>query len=65
MPTCVWLPDNADVALDTHVGMGSALVLGREDDGIDVDRHVDVEGDGSRRVVLHAHVGMGRLEVMR
>jgi phage shock protein PspC (stress-responsive transcriptional regulator) len=61
----LWLPEGADVELDTHVGMGSAYVLGLEDDGIDVDRHVDVEGGTSRRLVIDAHVGMGRLEVMR
>ena len=61
----LWLPADADVDLDTHVGMGSALVLGVEDDGIDVDRHQQVPGDTSRRLVVDAHVGMGRLEVMR
>ena len=61
----LWLPEGADVELDTHVGMGSALVLGREDGGIDVDRHLDLQRGGSRRLVIDAHVGMGRLEVRR
>ena len=61
----IWLPEDADIELDTHVGMGSAFVLGLEENGVDVDRHDDLQVNGDHRLVMNVHVGMGRLEVMR
>ena len=60
----VLLPPDVDVDLDTHVGMGSADVLGREDGGIDLDRHVDLRRQGDGRLVLHIELGLGRLEIV-
>ena len=58
----------ADVALDVdaHVGVGALDILGRETDGLDIDRAVVQTGrEGAGRLILRAEAGMGEVEVRR
>lgn len=63
----VRLPDDVAVSVDSEVGGGSAVVLGRQEDGLGVDN--DVESDGyanaDQRLLLHVGVGLGEVRVTR
>jgi phage shock protein PspC (stress-responsive transcriptional regulator) len=58
------LPPGAEVTVDAHTGFGEVVLPGIQQGGVDVDRHVMLDGfDG--RLELDLRVGMGRLEVNR
>lgn len=63
----VRLPDDVAVSVDSEVGGGSSVVLGRQEDGLAVDN--DVESDGyanaDQRLLLHVGVGLGEVRVTR
>jgi predicted membrane protein len=58
----VTVPHDATVLTHAHVAWGDSSILGNEQNGHAV--HADV-GDPHSRLVLDAHVGIGKLEVVR
>jgi phage shock protein PspC (stress-responsive transcriptional regulator) len=60
----VYAPADVDLVVDAHAGFGVVSILGREDDGADVDRHVH-DDEGDVRLELELKVGVGRVEVDR
>ncbi len=62
----VTVPVDATVEVHGHVGAGKLIVFNREWDGVSIDQLVVVAGrEGGGRLVLHAQVGFGELEVRR
>jgi phage shock protein PspC (stress-responsive transcriptional regulator) len=62
----VHVPKNVTVEVDGRAGAGEVVIFGRSDDGTSIHDHVRDEGTApGRRLVLDAHVGFGRLEVVR
>lgn len=60
----VLVPDDVCVATEAEVGMGEVRVLGRSNDGIDVDYEEAASAGGDvTRLVLDANVGIGELRV--
>jgi phage shock protein PspC (stress-responsive transcriptional regulator) len=60
----VYAPDGVDLVIDAHTGFGVVSLLGDDDDGADVSKHVH-DDRGGHRLELDLKVGMGRLEVDR
>jgi hypothetical protein len=58
------LPPDAEVIVDAHVGFGEVVLAGTDQGGVDVDRHVVLDGNNGR-LELDLRVGMGRLDVYR
>jgi phage shock protein PspC (stress-responsive transcriptional regulator)/HAMP domain-containing protein len=58
----VFLPRDLDPILDARVGAGVIDLPSLSRAGLDVERTIDLGGDGS--VVLDLHVGIGNIEVM-
>jgi phage shock protein PspC (stress-responsive transcriptional regulator) len=62
----VHVPANVAVEVDGRAGAGQVVIFGRTDDGTAIHDHVrDAAGAAGRRLVLDAHVGFGRVEVVR
>jgi phage shock protein PspC (stress-responsive transcriptional regulator) len=62
----VHVPENVTVEVDGRAGAGEVVIFGRSDDGTSIHDHVRDAGTvPGRRLVLDAHVGFGRLEVVR
>ena len=62
----VHVPKNVAVEVDGRAGAGEVVIFGHTDDGTSIHDHVRVAGTvPGRRLVLDAHVGFGRLEVVR
>jgi len=62
----VHVPKNVAVEVDGRAGAGEVVIFGRSDDGTSIHDHVRDAGTlPGRRLVLDAHVGFGRLEVVR
>lgn len=62
----VHVPKNVTVEVDGRAGAGEVVIFGQSDDGTSVHDHVRDAGTvPGRRLVLDAHVGFGRLEVVR
>jgi predicted membrane protein len=59
----VLLPDDTDVKLDAHVGVGHVEALDREEDGVDVDLDGISSTSGSQELDLRLDVGVGNLRV--
>ena len=52
--------------MDGRAGAGEVVIFGRSDDGTSIHDHVREAGTvPGHRLVLDAHVGFGRLEVVR
>jgi phage shock protein PspC (stress-responsive transcriptional regulator) len=58
------VPSSVCVQSDTKVGAGYVDVLGDSEGGLDVHRGLDGARGSAPRVLLHARVGMGGLEVV-
>jgi predicted membrane protein len=59
----VIVPDDTDVSVDAHVGVGNAEALGDTESGIDVDL-VGISGtSGAQEIDLELEVGIGNLRV--
>ena len=62
----VHVPANVAVEVDGRAGAGQVVIFGQADDGTSVHDHVrDASGAPGRTLVVDAHVGFGRLEVVR
>jgi phage shock protein PspC (stress-responsive transcriptional regulator) len=62
----VHVPKNVTVEVDGRAGAGEVVIFGHSDDGTSIHDHVREAGTvPGRRLVLDAHVGFGRLEVVR
>ena len=62
----VHVPKNVAVEVDGRAGAGEVVIFGHTDDGTSIHDHVRDAGTvQGRRLVLDAHVGFGRLEVVR
>jgi Cell wall-active antibiotics response 4TMS YvqF len=61
----VLVPDDTDVTLDVHVGIGNADVLGENDNGFDVDLGGITSTSGSQEIALELDVGIGNVRVER
>ena len=62
----VTVPAGVAVEVRGQVGAGDLLVFGRDWAGIGIDERVVRAGpEGSGRLVLDLHVGLGQLEVRR
>jgi phage shock protein PspC (stress-responsive transcriptional regulator) len=62
----VHVPRNVAVEVDGRAGAGEVVIFGHSDDGTSIHDHVREAGTvQGRRLVLDAHVGFGRLEVVR
>ena len=61
----VRLPDDTDVTVDAHAGIGSIEALGRTESGIDVDLTGISSTSGSQEVELRLDVGIGSVRVER
>lgn len=62
----VHVPKNVAVEVDGRAGAGEVVIFGHSDDGTSIHDHVREAGTVPGRVlVLDAHVGFGRLEVVR
>jgi phage shock protein PspC (stress-responsive transcriptional regulator) len=62
----VHVPTNVAVEVDGRAGAGEVVIFGHTDDGTSIHDHVRAAGTvQGRRLVLDAHVGFGRLEVVR
>ena len=59
------VPHGVAVRVDSHVDWGDSDVLGRNDDGHDVDDTVVRPAAGAPTLVIDAHVGAGQVEVVR
>jgi predicted membrane protein len=61
----VVVPDDADVELDVHVGIGNVEALGRSESGVDVDV-VGLSGtSGRQELALELEAGIGDVRVER
>jgi phage shock protein PspC (stress-responsive transcriptional regulator) len=62
----VHVPKNVAVEVDGRAGAGEVVIFGQSDDGTSIHDHVRSAGTvRGARLVLDAHVGFGRLEVVR
>lgn len=62
----VIVPRDATVDVDAHAGIGEVDLLGRVQDGADVDESVHVRGSElGKRITLDVRVGVGQVEVVR
>jgi phage shock protein PspC (stress-responsive transcriptional regulator) len=62
----VHVPTNVAVEVDGRAAAGQVVIFGQADDGTSVHDHVrDASGTPGRTLVVDAHVGFGRLEVVR
>ena len=63
----VRLPGDVEVAVDSGVGAGTAVVLGSTVDGLSVDNDRRTEGyeAADRRLDLHVRVGLGEIRIAR
>ena len=62
----VHVPKDVTVEVDGRAGAGEVVIFGHSDDGTSIHDHVRDAGTvPGRRLVLEAHVGFGRLEVVR
>jgi phage shock protein PspC (stress-responsive transcriptional regulator) len=65
----VFVPEDAEVTVDAHVGAGNAELLDeQEEGGTDLDRTVHAEPTGTpsgTRITIDAEVGFGNLRVMQ
>lgn len=59
----VRLPEDTDVTVDAHAGIGSIEALGRTESGIDVDLTGISSTSGSQEVELRLEVGIGSVRV--
>jgi hypothetical protein len=60
------VPDDVAVEIDAHIGAGDLMLLGRESDGLDIDRQLTDPGrEGAGRLILRADAGVGLVEVRR
>jgi Cell wall-active antibiotics response LiaF, C-terminal len=59
----VLIPEDTDVTLDAHVGVGHAEAFDREDDGLDVDLETISSTSGSQELRLRVDVGIGNIRV--
>jgi predicted membrane protein len=59
----VLLPEDTDVTLDAHVGVGHIEALGSDDDGVDVDLEGISSTSGSQELRLQVDVGVGNIRV--
>jgi phage shock protein PspC (stress-responsive transcriptional regulator) len=60
----VYVPDGVAVDVRGRAQVGEVVLLGRNQDGIDVDHRV-VDGDGPKRLTLDVEIGVGQVEVRR
>ena len=62
----VHVPRSVAVEVDGRAGAGEIVIFGHHDNGTSIHDHViDPGSTPGRRLVLDAHVGVGRLEVVR
>jgi hypothetical protein len=61
----VLVPDDTDVTLDVHVGVGNADVLGENENGFDVEVDGITSTSGSQELALELDVGVGNVRVER
>lgn len=61
----VFVPDDACVSSDVHIGIGHAEVLGRDSDGVDVAYAASAPDAGAPEVRVDGDIGMGALRVHR
>jgi phage shock protein PspC (stress-responsive transcriptional regulator) len=61
----VVVPEDLGVDVSGEVGLGSAELLGRQQDGAGLTVEADDAGGGDTTIVLDTHVGVGRLEVVQ
>ena len=61
----VLVPDDTDVTLDVHVGVGNADVLGENENGFDVQVDGITSTSGSQELALELDVGVGNVRVER
>jgi phage shock protein PspC (stress-responsive transcriptional regulator) len=61
----VFVPDDACVSSDVHIGIGHAEVLGRDSDGVDVAYAAAAPDAGAPEVRVDGDIGMGALRVHR
>jgi phage shock protein PspC (stress-responsive transcriptional regulator) len=63
----ITVPDDVALEIDAHAGVGEIDLLGDRDDGIDVDRTLNVAGSTADAPLLRleADVGFGAIEVRR
>jgi phage shock protein PspC (stress-responsive transcriptional regulator) len=61
----VLVPDDVDVLVFTHVGLGQVEVFGQHDDGGGIDRRFTRSGRGetARQLVLELRTGIGEIDV--
>ena len=60
----VLVPDDVDVALDAHVGIGNVEAFGETESGIDVDLERLSGTSGTQEVGLKLDVGIGNVRVV-
>ena len=59
------MPEDTDITVDAHVGVGNADVLGEEENGFDVD-FASISGtSGTREPTLDLEAGIGDIRVQR
>jgi hypothetical protein len=61
----VLVPEDVDVTLDAHVGVGNAEALGRTESGIDVDLRGISSTSGAEELDLVIEVGIGDVRVQQ
>jgi hypothetical protein len=61
----VLVPEDVDVTLDAHVGIGNAEALGRTESGIDVDLRGISSTSGAEELDLVLEVGIGDVRVQQ
>ena len=60
----VYVPDDADVDLDAHVGIGHIQAFGDEENGVDVDLDRLSGTSGRQELDLELEVGVGNVRVV-
>jgi Cell wall-active antibiotics response 4TMS YvqF len=61
----VRVPDDTDVTLDVHVGVGNADAFGETEDGFDVSLDGITSTSGSQELALELDAGIGEVRVER
>ena len=59
------VPEDTDVTVDAHVGVGNADVLGEEENGFDVDLDSISGTSGTQELTLDLEAGIGDVRVER
>ena len=61
----VLVPEDADVTVDAHVGVGNIDAFGSQEDGVDVDLDEEFPGLSEWEIALELDLGLGDIRVQR